>query len=196
MTTGAAARRTAEGEKVGSFLDAVRRPDSRPGRLVPAGAGSTESNAGQERGTAPAAPDLAADRGTGAERRFEERGAIPTAGDPGQGRGSAAAATAGTSSAVSVGSPGADRVRWLGAGRETDTVIRTPATIEDVFQQLETPWELRDRAVVARTYSMDPQTVEMLRELHTMYGLDMSTLVRQAVTALYVEGKRRRQRRG
>ncbi len=80
------------------------------------------------------------------------------------------------------------------AGRQTETVIRTPATSDDVFTQLETPWELRDRQVLVRSYSMDPMTTEMLRELHEVYGVDMSTLVRQAVKALYVEGKRRRGR--
>lgn len=175
MTTGAAARRTAEGEKVGSFLDAVRRPDSRPGRLVPAGPGSATPGSGEER-EAPAPR--------------EEGGGIA-----GAGRVDAASPNA-THPAARPGEPPAatPRMRRVGpaGGRETDTVIRTPASIEDVFAQLEAPWELRERAVVVRSYSMDPATVEMLKELHEMYGLDMSTLVRQAVTALYVEGKRRR----
>jgi hypothetical protein len=64
--------------------------------------------------------------------------------------------------------------------------------MEDVFAQLETPWEPRDRLVLVRSYSMDPATTEMLKELHQIYGVDMSTLVRQAVKGLYVEARRRR----
>ena len=79
-------------------------------------------------------------------------------------------------------------------GRQTETVIRIPATIDDVFTQLKTPWEPRDRQVLVRSYSVDPMTTEMLRELHEVYGVDMSTLVRQAVKALYVEANRRRGR--
>jgi hypothetical protein len=87
-------------------------------------------------------------------------------------------------------------VSRVAPARQTDTVIRTPASMEDVFAQLEAPWELRDRQVVVRSYSMDPMTTGMLKELQEMYRIDMSTLVRQAVKGLYVEAKRRKRPNG
>jgi hypothetical protein len=37
---------------------------------------------------------------------------------------------------------------------------------------------------------MDPMTTEMLREMHEMYGVEMSALVRQSVKAFHVEAAR------
>lgn len=172
MTTAAAARRAAEGEKVGSFLDAVRRPDSRPGRLTPA---TPVSSAEEGKDPAPTT------NAVGETRQTPEHVAK-------------ALPRAVTAPEHIAGEPERAPSRRPPTGRQTETVIRIPATIDDVFTQLKTPWEERDRQVLVRSYSMDRMTTEMLSELHELYGVDMSTLVRQAVKALYVEANRRRGR--
>ena len=169
MTTTSAARRAAEEDKVATILDAVRRPESRAGKLTPVPS---------EQHDVSAAPAGAAGEGS------ETPGAATTA----------APEIARAPESV-VRDRGTAAPTRPSAGRQTETVIRTPATIDDVFTQLEAPWELRDKQVLVRSYSMDAMTTDMLRELQEWYGVDMSTVVRQAVKALYVEGKRRRGRR-
>jgi hypothetical protein len=206
MTTAAAARRAAEEKKVGSFLDAMRRPDSRAGKLTPPPPEPAPA-------TAPARPpdpvpvrhppDVGEERGPAAgsgappspptQEASAAAGAFPATGQTESGPAPRPEGPMPQDPEPSApAAPAREPAVRSAPGRETETVIRVPATMDDVFAQLETPWEPRDRLVLVRSYSMDPVTTQMLKELQEIYGVDMSTLVRQAVKGLYVEARRRR----